>query len=164
MSSCRGSICHVTSDDVGGVKAVSLGHMTDFIYDSTMDHIKVDYKEVGSRQKHGLSDKCPFVNCFFMQGSLCNSISKMRWKAKIYYTCDPNAGLGHPVVNRDGIFNCAVWFDWRTNLTCTHHMGAPDLGPRLTTTPASVTPAVAAPDIRDNVPQHSQGEDEECMD
>ena len=47
MSSCRGSICHVTSDDVGGVKAVSLGHMTDFIYDSTMDHIKVDYKEVG---------------------------------------------------------------------------------------------------------------------
>ena len=96
------------------------------------------------------------------QGSLCNSISKMRWKAKIYYTCDPAAGLGHPVVNRDGIFNCAVWFDWRTNLTCTHHMGAPDFRPRLTTTPASVTKTVAVPDIPDNVPQHSQGE--EAMD
>ena len=50
MSSCRGSICHVTSDDAGGVKVVSLGHMTDFVYDSTMDHIMVNYKEVGYSQ------------------------------------------------------------------------------------------------------------------
>ena len=50
VSSCRGSICHVTSDDAGGVKAVSLGHMTDFVYDSTMDHIMVNYKEVGYSQ------------------------------------------------------------------------------------------------------------------
>ena len=41
---------HVTSDDAGGVKVVSHGHMTDFVYDSTMDHIMVNYKEVGYSQ------------------------------------------------------------------------------------------------------------------
>ena len=43
MPSCRGAICHV-SDTLE--KPESLGHMTDFIYDHTMDRIKVDFKEV----------------------------------------------------------------------------------------------------------------------
>ena len=43
VPSCRGAICHV-SDTLE--KPESLGHMTDFIYDHTMDRIKVDFKEV----------------------------------------------------------------------------------------------------------------------
>ena len=43
VPSCRGAICHV-SDSLE--KPESLGHMTDFIYDHTMDRIKVDFKEV----------------------------------------------------------------------------------------------------------------------
>ena len=43
MPSCKGAICHV-SDTLE--KPESLGHMTDFIYDHTMDRIKVDFKEV----------------------------------------------------------------------------------------------------------------------
>ena len=45
MPSCRGAICHV-ADSLE--KPESLGHMTDFIYDHTMDRIKVDFKEVQS--------------------------------------------------------------------------------------------------------------------
>ena len=43
VPSCKGAICHV-SDTLD--KPESLGHMTDFIYDHTMDRIKVDFKEV----------------------------------------------------------------------------------------------------------------------
>ena len=45
VPSCRGAICYV-SDSLE--KPESLGHMTDFIYDQTMDEIMVDFKEVKS--------------------------------------------------------------------------------------------------------------------
>ena len=51
VPSCKGAICHV-SDTLE--KPASLGHMTDFIYDHTMDRIKVDFKEVQFTRAHCL--------------------------------------------------------------------------------------------------------------
>ena len=55
VPSCRGAICHV-SDSLE--KPESLGHMTDFIYDHTMDRIKVDFKEV----QNYIAQYCQFID------------------------------------------------------------------------------------------------------
>ena len=48
--------------------------------------------------------------------------------SKIYYDCDPKAGLGHPQV--DDTYNCVVFFRWATSLVCTHHSGTPNTPPK----------------------------------
>jgi hypothetical protein len=92
VASCRGHICSVHTNSN---KSQSLGSLSDFMYEPTLDSVRLRY----------------------INGDVCNSRTQKRWASKIYYTCDRNAGVGAPVVRET--YDCLIIFDWRTSAFCT---------------------------------------------
>ena len=91
VASCSGAICmlHVESNS-----SKSLGSLSDFMYEPTLDSVRLRYTN----------------------GDICNSQTLKQWASKIYYTCDRNAGIGAPVIRET--YDCLVIFDWRTTAFC----------------------------------------------
>jgi len=115
LAGCGGQICRVTA---GGND--SLGQLNDFSYEAGLDSVRVRYKE----------------------GSVCDSVTGRRWESRIFYTCDPTAGPGRPTVQT--VFECSVFFDWRTSLFCPGGGQGPDHAGETSDAPAPSAPAPVA--------------------
>ena len=91
VASCKGHICLVHT---GTNKSESLGLLSDFMYDPTLESVRLRYTN----------------------GDVCNTRTGKTWGSKIYYTCDYSAGNGRPVVRET--YDCLIIFDWRTSAFC----------------------------------------------
>ena len=100
VASCKGHICLVHK---GTNKSESLGLLSDFMYDPTLESVRLRYTN----------------------GDVCNTRTGKTWGSKIYYTCDYSVGNGQPVVRET--YDCLIIFDWRTSAFCPPQQ--PTLGP-----------------------------------
>ena len=91
VASCHGAICAVHTQSN---KSISLGNLNDFMYDPTLDSVRLRYTN---------GDECNFKN-------------KKRWSSKIYYTCDMDKEVGYPTIRET--YDCLIIFDWRTSAFC----------------------------------------------
>ena len=73
---------------------------------------------------------------------MCDSVTGRRWESRIFYTCDPTAGPGRPTVQT--VFECSVFFDWRTSLFCPGGGQGPDHAGETSDAPAPSAPAPVA--------------------
>ncbi|XP_023345751.1 cation-independent mannose-6-phosphate receptor-like isoform X3 [Eurytemora carolleeae] len=91
VSSCGGSVCKVE-----GMNNYSLGKMNDVKYFPESEELRVRY----------------------LEGDLCG-IENKRFMTKIYYSCDPSAGVGSPSLDKNGKLACMIILNWRTIELCT---------------------------------------------